>query len=613
MPNLIGTAPNQIGTNADHGSMAFQDENAVNIGGGLIQADLTGNSWNQNTDISTVQPTLKLDFDKMFALDPRITFGRASTASYYDGKTSALAEQNLILWSQDYTNAAWTKFNSSIAANAMLAPDGTMTASALIESTANADHRINESVATTANLAYTLSVYAKAGARTQMVLEGGSAAMYATFDLSAGTYSAAASGTTAVIASIGGGWYRCSITKTISVAINSAIIYPASGGTTTYAGDGTSGIFIWGAQLEQRSSVSTYIPTTSAAITNYIPQLMTAAANQARFDFDPITGEAKGLLVEEQRTNYLLQSQFASGWTTGSSASITANQVVAPDGTLTAALIKFPSSAGYAYQSYTASWSAGAAFTASVFAQTATRVLLADGSWPAGTDTFTVTPVGNGWYRQTYTRVFTGAGTSVGLLVVIGGAYIFAASVPIWGAQLEAGSFATSYIPTTSAQVTRSADLPKMTGVNFSSWYNQGQGTLFAQGTTFSDAASYKMLVEISNAARSDAFAIAKNASNLVAYQALGISGAAFNTTDGAWTSGVEFKVAVAAQPGSSSGVKNGGTVVTGAAPALMPAAVQMGIGCQSDTGGSFFNGWIRRLTYFPKRLTNAELVEMTQ
>ena len=129
MPNLLGSNPNQVGTNADHGSMAFQDENAVNIGGGLVQADLTGNSWNQNTDISTVQPTLRLDFDKMFALDPRITFGRSgSPATYYDGKTFALAEQNGLLWSQDWTQSAWGKTTVAVVGGSTMAPDGTLTA-----------------------------------------------------------------------------------------------------------------------------------------------------------------------------------------------------------------------------------------------------------------------------------------------------------------------------------------------------------------------------------------------------------------------------------------------------------------------------------------------------
>ena len=68
-------------------------------------------------------------------------------------------------------------------------------------------------------------------------------------------------------------------------------------GQVTGTGDGTSGVYFWGFQVEQRSALTALTQTTTAPITNYIPALQTAAANVARFDNDPVTGESKGLLM----------------------------------------------------------------------------------------------------------------------------------------------------------------------------------------------------------------------------------------------------------------------------------------------------------------------------
>jgi hypothetical protein len=87
----------------------------------------------------TISPSLSLDFANVQALDPRITFTRASTATYY-GTRTALAEQNLLLYSQEFDNAAWTKTSTTVTANSTTAPDGTTTADTLIPNTTNTYH-----------------------------------------------------------------------------------------------------------------------------------------------------------------------------------------------------------------------------------------------------------------------------------------------------------------------------------------------------------------------------------------------------------------------------------------------------------------------------------------
>ena len=646
MPNLLGSNPNQVGTNADHGSMAFQDENAVNIGGGLVQADLTGNSWNQNTDISTVQPTLRLDFDKMFALDPRITFGRSgSPATYYDGKTFALAEQNGLLWSQDWTQSAWGKTTVAVVGGSTMAPDGTLTATKIYANTTTAYHNTQQSYNFLSGTTYAISIYVKAAEYTLFKISDMTSGLFsANFDL-AGVSATTIVGTGSAITSIGNGWYRCSLTFVSSGASSSVCIggYP-SGATLNsygaqYVGDNTSGVFIWGAQLEQRSAVSAYIPTTSAAITNYIPQLMTAAANQARFDFDPITGECKGLLVEEQRTNLFQRADdFANAYWAKSNLTVTGETVIAPDGNLTGDKL-IPTGGTYFASIYSSAVTVVAStnYTLSVFAKYAGAQfvqLATDGASSSSYANFdllngvvsggsnvsaSISYWGNGWYRCTMTFANAGGNTSHNSYFAPcdSGSATRAASnawggswrgIYLWGAQLEAGSFATSYIPTTSGQVTRTADTAAISGTAFSQWFNQGEGTIVVESNTPS-LGDFNILT-LSDGSISNTIYI-KPLTTSTGASALGVySNLIAQLNAGAYTYGALAKIALSYSSKGMSLSKDGGAVVTATVNQL-PPMTRLVIGASGAGNAQIFNGTIKRLAYFPKRLTNAELVEM--
>jgi len=188
------------------------------------------------------------------------------------------AATNSLFQSQDFDNASWSKTRTTVSANAVLAPDNTTTADKLVEdTTATSSHFISQNQTLTANLFYTLSVFAKAAERSRIVLRVGNSTNWVAgvpsvgFDLSTGNlYSVSGESTSSgTIEPIGNGWYRCSIVAQFgpTTASGGLVINLDNGTGITYTGDGTSGAYIWGSQIEVGSIISSYIKTTTAAVT----------------------------------------------------------------------------------------------------------------------------------------------------------------------------------------------------------------------------------------------------------------------------------------------------------------------------------------------------------
>ena len=260
-------------------------------------------------DLNT-QPSLDLQFATSKTLDDRvsgqnlITFDRNSSGTYVDSQgVIQMAGHNLLTYSEELNNVAWTKVGINVTANGITDPNGNITADLL---TRSANQQLAYQLSPAAGT-YVFSIYAKSGSSNFVTL--GSSFSYrgsaVTFNLSTGTPGSVVnyySGSDASIAvsnpimtDVGNGWWRCQVNVNHTTA---RAVHVEPGDLTNTA----ASAYFWGAQLEVSGKASPYIKTTN---------LPSAAP---RFDHDPTTGESLGLLVEESRTNIMPYSEDFSSW-----------------------------------------------------------------------------------------------------------------------------------------------------------------------------------------------------------------------------------------------------------------------------------------------------------
>lgn len=596
-----------------------------------------------------IRPSLLLDFANSKRLDPRVALTRASTARYYDGVTVAKAEENLLVRSQEFGDGYWNKLAVAVTVNNTTAPDGTSTADEMLGDGTSAVHAVYAATGTLVSAnSYAISVFVKPSGNNYFQIFTNTGTSKANFNITAG---AGAVGTVdgvfsgGAITDFGNGWYRCSAIISGSTSIQ--IYFGLITSTTSARAESfttSSGVYLWGAQLEQRSAVTAYTPTTTAPITNYIPALQTAQAGVPRFDHNPTTGESLGLLIEEARTNTALRSEeFGTTWT-ATRATVVANQVVAPDGTLTADQIVDTTDNNTHFISQTFTGTA-ALWTFSVYAKASglNHVALrlfngtsqvglayynlstgATGTVTAGTAT--IASVGNGWYRCALTATLAASASCTADIQLanadntnsfVGNAWN---GVTVWGAQVELGAFLTSYIPTGAATATRQADAATMTGTNFSSWYNASEGTFFYEAAKIQSGNVFQSVLTVRNSAaalteRNPDVGIGTGwggAAGIfrVSYRTGNVEQAALGDQL-SFSAFTFYRGATAYRVNDFASATSGGALNTDTSGQVSSTVNMLDIGQRTD-GTNVLCGTIRKIAYYPARLTNAQLQAIT-
>jgi hypothetical protein len=391
-----------------------------------------------------------------------------------------------------------------------------------------------------------------------------------------------------------------------------------------------------------RASTGTYVGSDGL--------LQSATTNEARFDHNPTTGESLGLLVEEARTNLAIASQdFANSAYGLFDMSLSSSTQTAPDNSASAGLLLETATTashaiGRAAPDGNITSVAATSYTFSVFVKNAGRDFLqitantgqvtnnprANYNLNANTlgtvdasCTASITPYANGWKRLSFT--ITASGTVLRFLIgtissstaarfesiagdITKGFYV-------WGYSVEAGAFATSYIPTTTATVTRAADVASITGTNFSSFYNQTEGTFFVDSNQASLAPASR-LVSASDNTGSNRVILSRGSgssgninTSVTNAGSAQVSALLLGTSLAAGTSN---KVAGVYKAADFAGSVNGLTAVTQGTGTVPGSLTQLTIGNGEILGANPMTGTIKRLTYWPTRLANPTLQSIT-
>jgi hypothetical protein len=376
------------------------------------------------------------------------------------------------------------------------------------------------------------------------------------------------------------------------------------------------------------SQIITFTRASTATYFDSAGVLQSAAIDAPRFDYDPSTLAAQGLLIEEQRTNLLLQSGWAgavggspgtapTSWTIGFGTGANTTLVNSIYGTAEQA-IKFDADATERIMYQQAiSVTNGVQYAASVYIEAVSGVIgdaiaVTNGTGTATQNTFVTNPSTPGRYTILFTATATGTVNiryGIGTTATVAGTCSVTMSRP----QVEAGAFPTSYIPTTTTALTRSADVASVN--TLAPWFNSAASTLYAEWTNIAAAiptGGTQIVTEITDVTANNFYRIfqsqgagTKASTNMFSG---GVNPGRLDSGGAYSTATVKAASAFAA---SDRAISANGTAATTSATGSLPVGVTaLNLGQAGST--SNLNGWLRRVSYFPRRLANAELVTLT-
>lgn len=351
--------------------------------------------------------------------------------------------------------------------------------------------------------------------------------------------------------------------------------------------------------LNGADSKITFTRASTATYFDPMGVMRTAAAGDMRIDHDPATGECLGLLVEESRTNLLTYSEDFSNaaWNTKSDITL-GSGVEDPFGGTGAFTVTATAANGTLQQAPTVT--AGVALTGSIWIRR--RIGSGNISVRVGELTTLLVTVTSDWVRVDKTNTPTSIFGRFAIYIATSGD-----AVDIWGAQLEVGSTPSSYIPTTTAAVTRAADVPVMSGTNFSDWYNQSEGAMFVSGV--SDYIDNQRFFDLSDGANTNRIGVYPFSSNI--YFNVRAANTAVATISSGATPASTMRTACGYKTDSFAVSLNGAAIQTDTSGNAPTGIDRLHIGC-SYGSNNHINGHIKRLQYYPRRLTDAQLVTLS-
>jgi hypothetical protein len=593
-------------------------------------------------DASWVMVPSQYEEDWVRAFKPTSTLGdlaftRSSDATFTDS-TGVVRRSpwNLVTFSEQFDNAIWGRSATTVSINSAVAPNGTLTADTLTADGTNTFHGLTQVGNSINGVTYTQSIYAKRSTNNFIQIVGTGAIytsgiVFANFDLLNGTLGSSGGGAVSTITNVGNGWYRCTMTATATATGSGsaffANIIPSATSARAESSTLTTSVFVWGAQLAEGTEALPYFATTDRL-------------NVPRLDYSNADGTLSTcprLLLEPQRTNSIRNSSMV-GAVAGSPGTLPTNWTQLLGAGLTRTIVGTGTENGLPYVDVRYNGTATGTSVLLAF-ETVTGITAANGQVWTGSFylktislpnppnnyrslfaeytsagvyvrdvSFAITPTSN-LNRFSQTETLAGGATTArvvnGVLgnLTNGAAYDF--TIRIAAPQMELGAYATTWVPTTTAAVTRIADAASKTGV--SSLINSQEGVLFAEIQGLSNDT---VRLAISDGTNNNNIYIELSLSNASAVGRVG----AVNQFSiiSAQTLTNNNKIAIKYKTNDFSLWINGVQVGTDTSGSTYSINTLNAIRFDRGDGGIPFYGNVRQMVLFPTALTNAQLAELT-